>query len=228
MAERGQGPTSRRDLARSLDDRANRLAGLGRWEEALAANGEALGIYRELAAARPDAIRPDLARSLTNQSTWLVQLGRNEEAFGITKESIGIYSELAAIQPETFRPHLAASLEAQAVHMVNLGRHDVALAYAKAAVNAYQELAATRPDAFESDLAHSLAMCGSLLYELHRIEDAVPPLAWAFRIAATRGDEFYAMRALGILRDAYRRYPARVAGAWKRATETDPPDWLTD
>ena len=46
----------------SLNNLSNRLADLGRREEALAAIQEAAGIYRELAAARPDAFRPDLAR----------------------------------------------------------------------------------------------------------------------------------------------------------------------
>jgi hypothetical protein len=39
-------------------------AALGRREEALAAIKEAAGIYRDLAAARPDAFRPDLAMNV--------------------------------------------------------------------------------------------------------------------------------------------------------------------
>jgi hypothetical protein len=54
-----------------LHNRSNRLAGLGRREDALAAITEAVDIHRELAAARPDAFRPDLARSLRNQSSAL-------------------------------------------------------------------------------------------------------------------------------------------------------------
>ena len=56
------------DLARSLNNLSVRLADLGRREDALAASQEAVAIYRELAAARPDAFRPDLARSLNNLS----------------------------------------------------------------------------------------------------------------------------------------------------------------
>jgi hypothetical protein len=37
---------------------------------------EATTIYRELAAARPDAFRPDLATSLNNLSNRLAGLGR--------------------------------------------------------------------------------------------------------------------------------------------------------
>ena len=49
-------------LAGSLNTLAARLADLGQREDALAAGEEAVAIYRELAAARPDAFRPDLAR----------------------------------------------------------------------------------------------------------------------------------------------------------------------
>ena len=62
-------------LARSLNNLANRLADLGRREDALAASEEAAGIYRELAAARPDAFRPDLAMSLNNLASRLAGVG---------------------------------------------------------------------------------------------------------------------------------------------------------
>jgi hypothetical protein len=55
-------------LAGSLNNLSRRLADLGWREEALAAIEEVSGIYRELAAARPDAFRPDLAMSLNNLS----------------------------------------------------------------------------------------------------------------------------------------------------------------
>ena len=45
------------------------LSALGRREEALEQAQEAVKLYRELAAARPDAFRPDLAGSLNNLAT---------------------------------------------------------------------------------------------------------------------------------------------------------------
>ncbi len=53
----------------SLNNLANTLSDLGRREEALAAAEEAVGLYRELAAARPDAFRPDLAPRSTTSPT---------------------------------------------------------------------------------------------------------------------------------------------------------------
>ena len=46
---------------RSLNNQSNRLAELGRREEALAAVEEAVTIYRQLAQDRPGAFLPDLA-----------------------------------------------------------------------------------------------------------------------------------------------------------------------
>ena len=43
----------------SLNTLSNQLDGLGRREEALAAIQEATGIYRKLAAVRPEVFRPD-------------------------------------------------------------------------------------------------------------------------------------------------------------------------
>jgi tetratricopeptide (TPR) repeat protein len=49
---------ARAELARVLNNLGIRLGDLGRWEEALQATGEAVGIRRQLAAQRPDAFLP--------------------------------------------------------------------------------------------------------------------------------------------------------------------------
>ncbi|MEU4690850.1 hypothetical protein [Actinoplanes sp. NPDC023714] len=56
-----------------------RLGALGRRDEGLAASVEAVGVYRNLARARPDAFLPDLALSLNNLSIRLGELGRRDE-----------------------------------------------------------------------------------------------------------------------------------------------------
>jgi tetratricopeptide (TPR) repeat protein len=97
-------------LARSLNNLSNRLADLGRREEALAAIEEAADIYRELAAARPDAFRPDLASSLTNLANRLAGLGRREEALAAIEEAVTAYRELAARWPDAYNHKLEQSL----------------------------------------------------------------------------------------------------------------------
>ena len=57
---------------------------LGRRAEALAAIQEAASVYRELAAARPDAFRPNLAASLNNLSPRLTPGTEQTQARGDT------------------------------------------------------------------------------------------------------------------------------------------------
>ena len=118
------------------------MAGLGRREEALAAIQEAVTIYRELAAARPDVFRPDLASSLNNLSIRLAGLGRREEALAAIEEAAHIYRELAAARPDVFRPDLAGSLNNLSIRLAGLGRREEALAAIEEAVNIRRELAA--------------------------------------------------------------------------------------
>ena len=101
----------------SLNNQSNALAELGRREDALAAITEAVALYREVAAARPDAFRPDLAASLNNQCNRLAELGRRGDALAAITEAVAIYREVAAARPDAFRPDLALSLT-QPVHRV--------------------------------------------------------------------------------------------------------------
>ena len=110
------------DLAMSLNNQSNQLAGLGRREEALAAIEEAVAIRRELALGRPDAFTPDLAMSLNNQSNQLADLGRREEALAAIEEAAALYRELARARPTVFASRFATSLENQAVILSAFGR----------------------------------------------------------------------------------------------------------
>ena len=101
----------RPDLASSLNNLSNRLADLGRQEDALAAIQEAAGIRRELAAARPDAFRPALAQSLNNLAVRLADLGRPEDALAAIQEAVTIFRELAARRPDAYQQNLEQSLQ---------------------------------------------------------------------------------------------------------------------
>jgi hypothetical protein len=181
-------------LAGALNNLSIRLAGLGRREEALAAIEEATGVYRELAAARPDAFRPDLAASLTNLSNGLGDLGRREEALAAIEEATDIRLELAAARPDAFGPDLALSLNNLSGRLGDLGRREDALAASQDAVAIRRELAAARPDAFRPDLAQSLNNLSVHLAGLGRQEEALAASqeATAIRreLAAARPDAF--------------------------------------
>ncbi len=110
------------------------LSELGRREDALAAAEEATGIYRRLAAERPDAFLPDLAMSLNNLGGRLSELGRREDALAAAEEAVEIRRRLAAERPDAFLPDLAGSLNNLGNRLSELGRREDALAAAEEAV----------------------------------------------------------------------------------------------
>src|SRR5262249_50683740 len=110
------------------NNQSNRLSGLGRREEALVAIDEAVTLYRQLAAARPDAFTPNLASSLNNQSNVLGDLGRRDEALAAIAEAVTTRRQLAADRPAPFPPDLLRSLNNQSNRLSELGRQEEALA----------------------------------------------------------------------------------------------------
>ena len=119
--------SSRPQLAQILNNHGVSLSALGRREEALEAAAEAVALYRQLAAQRPDAFLPDLAGSLNNQGSMLSALGRREEALEAAAEAVTLYRELAAQRPDAFLPDLAMSLNNQGNRLSALGRREKAL-----------------------------------------------------------------------------------------------------
>ncbi|MBV8738353.1 MAG: tetratricopeptide repeat protein [Alphaproteobacteria bacterium] len=173
---------------------ANRLSDLGRREDALQAAEEAVGHYRGLAAARPDAFIPNLALSMTNLANRLSALGRREDALQAAEEAVGHYRGLAAARPDAFIPDLAGSLNNLAGMLSDLGRREEALTAAEEAVGHCRGLAAARPDAFLPDLALSLNNLAGMLSDLGRREEALTAAEEAVghyrALAAARPDAF--------------------------------------
>ena len=83
------------DLARSLNNLANILSGVGRAGEALEVAQEAVGLYRELAEASPAVYTPDLAGSLNNLANILKEKGQYEEALNVFTEGFDRFSSPA-------------------------------------------------------------------------------------------------------------------------------------
>ena len=189
----GEEPDAVSRLAGSLNNLSNRLADLGRREEALAAIEQAVTIRRQLAEARPDAFLPDLATSLNNLSNRLADLGRREEALAAIEEAVTIRRQLAEARPDAFLPDLAMSLNNLSIRLADLGRREEALAAIEEAVTIRRQLAEARPDAFLPDLAMSLNNQSLRLADLGRreealaaIEEAAPSTASSPRPAPTR------------------------------------------
>ena len=177
-----------------LVDLSNRLGDLGRREEALAASGEATGIYRQLAQARPDAFLPNLATALNNQSVYLSNLGRREEALTAIEEAVTVRRQLAQARPEAFLPDLATELNNQSGCLSDLGRREEALAASGEATGIYRQLAQARPDAFLPNLAAALTNQSGRLSDLGRREEALTAIEEAVtvrrQLAQARPDAF--------------------------------------
>jgi hypothetical protein len=74
-------------IAGSLTDLSRRLVVVGRHEDALTVITEAVELYRELAADRPDEFGPSLADSLNELAGLLARLGRLAEAEAVEQEA---------------------------------------------------------------------------------------------------------------------------------------------
>ena len=189
-------------LAGALNNLGIWLRDLGRRDEALAAQEEAVRLWRELASAQPDTFNPDLAGSLSNLGISLRELGRHEEALAATEQAVRLRRELAASRPDASNPHLAASLSNLGMQLNELGRHGEALAATEEAVAVYRDLAAAQPDAVNPDLAASLSNLGLHLSDLGRREEALAAEEEAVRLrrelAAVRPDAFNPDLALSL------------------------------
>lgn len=87
------------ELAGSLEMTGVRFAYRGQLQDALAANTEALDIFRRLAQRRPHAYLPELARCLRNRAVTMSDLGEDEQARAATDEAARITRRLAQANP---------------------------------------------------------------------------------------------------------------------------------
>ncbi len=101
-----QRATNDPDLVPSLAQWASnlgvRLSDLGEREAALAAAREAVALYRDLAAQRPDAFRPNLAISLMVLARCLDAVDRQEDGLASNAEAIATLSTLFQRVPAAF------------------------------------------------------------------------------------------------------------------------------
>jgi len=108
------------DLARAVRNLGVGLDRVGRYEDALAAYGEAVALYRPLARDNPAAHQPDLARAVRNLGAGLHRVGRYEEALAANEEAVALYRPLARDNPAAHQPELA-----RAVRNLGAGLHRV-------------------------------------------------------------------------------------------------------
>jgi tetratricopeptide (TPR) repeat protein len=159
--------------AHRLENLGLRLSMLGRWEDAVMATTEAVGLYRRLADTNRAEFEPDLAGSLNNLSVMLSDLGLHRDALAASTQTVEIRRRLVAVNRTAFEPGLAMALNNLSVVLSNLGRRHDAVAASTHAVEVYRRLAATNPTAFEPHLARALTNLGADLSDLGRLQHAL-------------------------------------------------------
>jgi len=99
---------------------------VGRLDEALPIQEEAVAMYQELAGALPDRYRLGLARSQRTLAITLSYLGRPADALPYLQDTVTILRELATAIPERYRAELIDNLSDLSEILSALGRNSEA------------------------------------------------------------------------------------------------------
>lgn len=187
------------ELAARVGTLGNRLAMLGRRDEALAACQQAVEVFRHFATRNPNAYLPLLASSLNNFGSRLSEYGHPEPALAASEEAVQLFRGLVLERGNMFLPDLARSLNNHAMRLAAVGRNLDALSAARKAVRIHRGLASSKSKHALSELADSLrnlsnrlSDLGRLLFALARIEEAVTIL---LKVAETKPDAYLRLLA---------------------------------
>ncbi len=161
------------DLAGALKTLGYYLGEVGRYQDALAATGEAVTIYRALAEDNLTAHRTDLARALNNLGGWLRRVGRYQDALAAAEELVTFHRGLAEDNPAAHQADLAGALNNLGVGLDEVGRYQDALAATEEAVTIRRALAEDNPAAHQAALGTALNNLGNRLDRAGRYQDAL-------------------------------------------------------
>jgi len=182
-----------RSLVSALIGYAQRLADLGRHEEAVDALDEAISIGRRNVGDKPAEYETNLGMGLYLRAFFLVELQRLDEAITSISESSVIFRRLLPADPARLEPQLILALVNRQrvatesdLDAPNLGfalcilggclsvaeRNDEALPIAEESVRIRRRLAQANPQKYESELAVSLRNLGIVLSRLNREAEA--------------------------------------------------------
>ena len=231
------------DLAMSLTNLSSTANDIGNRKEALDTIEEAVKLFRELAASRPNVYRSYLAMALLRHSKRLTTMGKHEEALAKSTEAIRIDSQLVNVK-RAFLPDFANALIYHAYSLLGTGRFQGSLEHINRAVQIAKQLVEDSKEQYTPLLSKALNFLSVCLYEHHRYEDSVKAAREAVQIrrmlVELRPEEFsYALtnslnnlslslgalwqydEALAVSREAIEIARARVA-----KEPSDPSKWL--
>ncbi|GIE36841.1 hypothetical protein Ait01nite_098860 [Actinoplanes italicus] len=151
---------------------ATRLANAGRFEQALTATQDAVGIYRQLGAADAATYLPALAGALVDAGFCLIEMGRHRDSMGSSTEAADLYRTLVRADA-SHRGGLATALDNLGIAHTELNQPELALEPVREALEIRRALAEDQPSRYRTPLAASLINLGTLASRLGRRDDAL-------------------------------------------------------
>jgi hypothetical protein len=211
-------------LAGRLNVLSAALHAMHREAEALGPAAEAVAIYQELAAERPDKYTRGLAGALDRQSRLLGATARLAEALAAMEVAARLYRNLAAAD-RGYLPILAESLDCQADWLAELGKDSDAAAATSQATAIYQDRLSWPKTACRA--ARGMLLEGELLCRQGRYREAALLLAQGWHTADAKHQQDALWQAAPALRVAYRADPDGFVAVWHAETGGEPPGWLS-
>jgi tetratricopeptide (TPR) repeat protein len=169
-------------LGSVLSNLGIQLSDVGRYEEALAASREAIGIFRRFPFAITEAMRSNFGLGLERLGNQLTSQGHPWEALEATEEANEIFRSLADFYPEIFLPDLARNLMTLGIRLGAVGRRKDAVQVSQEAVQIYRALT-QKSAAFVPELAGTLSNLGNRLADVGHHEQALEVTREAVEIA---------------------------------------------
>jgi tetratricopeptide (TPR) repeat protein len=198
------------ELAKTLNNLGVAYRGVRRFEEAVQAYEEGLGIYRRLAQQQPQVYEPELAKTLNNLGVAFNGLRRFEQAVQAYEQALEILRRLAQQQPEVYEPELAKTLNNLGVAFNGLRRFEQAVQAYEQALEILRRLAQQQPEVYEPDLAMTLNNLGNALHDVRRLEEAVQAYEEALAIYRRHDvpdEQVVVLKNLGALRYEQEEFP---------------------
>ena len=159
------------DLARTLTDLGSGLNSVGRYDEAVTVDQEAVALFRKLAEEQPARHQPDLAYVLSNLGNVLNEVGRYDEAVTVGQEAVGLLRKLAQEDPR-HQPELARALSNLGRGLTGVGQYGEAVTVEQEAVSLLRNLAQEDPR-YQLNLARVLGNLGNVFPEVGGYDEAV-------------------------------------------------------
>ncbi|WP_089020020.1 tetratricopeptide repeat protein [Micromonospora coriariae] len=151
-------------LASSLSASSYCLCRQSRHDEEIAARAEAIALWQDMAADRPE-----LVKALHDQAIAFHLAGRHAEAVTAWAEALAVRIPLAAVDHE-HKAYLASARRYRAESLAALGRYGEALVDVDASVDDYREAAAIEP-AYLPQVNQTRQMRAEMLARSERADD---------------------------------------------------------